>query len=93
MNKPPRSRRDLISTRSLDPIQDRIRLPKEPPELGCAHRFRSYANRNGELRGKVLLHKGTRFASLAKTLRDRDGLLDFNAQQKDHKLISAQSPE
>ena len=40
-----------------------------------------------------MLYKGTRFASLAKTLRDRDGLLEVNARQKDHKLASALSPE
>ena len=34
-----------------------------------------------------------RFASLANILRDRDGLLEVNARQKDHKLASALSPE
>jgi hypothetical protein len=38
-------------------------------------------------------NKRTRFASLAKILRDPDGLLEVNGRQNDHKLVSALSPE
>jgi hypothetical protein len=40
-----------------------------------------------------LLNKCTRFASFANILRDRHGLFEVNARQKDHKLVSALSPE
>ena len=39
------------------------------------------------------MDKRTRFAGLAKTLRNRDGHLEVNAGQKDHKLVPAMSPD
>src|ERR1700722_6445119 len=92
LNKPPRPRRDLVSAGSLGLIQRRIRLPKEPSELGCAQCFRSHANADGELGCGMLLNKCTRFAGLAKTLCDDCSLIEINAGQKDHELVSALAP-
>src|ERR1700693_6345106 len=93
LNKSSRPRRDLVSAGSLGPIQRRIRLPKEPSELGWARCFRSHANADGELGCGMLVNKRTCFAGLAKTLRNRDGHLEVNAGQKDHKLVSAMSSQ
>ena len=93
LNKPPRPRRDLVSAGSLGLIQRRIRLPKEPSELGWGQCFRSHANADGELGCGMLVNKGTRFAGLAKTLCDHCSLVEVNAGQKDHKLVSAMSPD
>jgi hypothetical protein len=93
LNKSPRPRRDLVSAGSLGPIQRRIRLPKERSELGCAQCFRSHANADGELGCGMLVNKGTRFAGLAKTLRDHCSLVEVNAGQKDHKLVSTMSSQ
>ena len=41
----------------------------------------------------MLVSKPTRFAGLAKTLRDHRSLVEVNAGQKDHKLVSAMSPD
>ena len=41
----------------------------------------------------MLVNKGTRFAGLAKTLRDHCSLVEVNAGQKDHKLVSALASE
>src|SRR5579872_4426518 len=93
LNRPPRCRRDLVSAGSLGPIQRCIVLSKKLSKLGCARCFRCHANADGELRRKVFLNKCTRFAGLAKNLRNRDGRLDVSAWQKDHELVSALSPD
>ena len=72
------------STCSLGPIQRGVRLPKKPSKLGCARCFRPYANAYRELPGGVLLNKCTRFADLAKTLRDRHGVLDSMPSESGH---------
>jgi hypothetical protein len=41
----------------------------------------------------MLVNKPTRFAGLAKTLCDHCSLVEVNAWQKDHKLVSALSSE
>jgi hypothetical protein len=41
----------------------------------------------------MLVNKRTRFAGLAKTLRDHCSLVEVNAGQKDHKLVSALSSQ
>lgn len=41
----------------------------------------------------MLVNKRTRFAGLAKTLRNHCGLVEVNAGQKDRKLVSAMSPD
>jgi hypothetical protein len=41
----------------------------------------------------MLVNKPTRFAGLAKTLCDHCSLVEVNAGQKDHKLVSAMSPD
>src|ERR1700758_5566699 len=93
LNKPLRPRGDLVSAGSLGPIQGGVCLPKKPSKLGCAERFRSHTDADGELRGKILLKKRTRFTCLAKTFRNRDGCLVVNAWQKDHELVSALSSQ
>lgn len=74
-------------------MQCRVRSPEKPSEFGCVRCSGPHANANRELRGGILLNKCTRFASLAKTLRDPDGPLEVNARQKDHKLVAALSRE
>jgi hypothetical protein len=74
-------------------MQRGVRLPEKSSKLGCARCFSPHANANGELYGGVLLNKYTRFTRLAKTLCDRDGLLEVSARQKDHKLVTGLSPE
>src|ERR1700679_2015287 len=93
LNKSPRPRRDLVSAGSLGPIQRRIRLPKERSEFGCARCFGPDADADGELGCGMLVNKRTRFAGLAKTLRDRCSLVEVNAGQKDHKLVCALSSQ
>src|ERR1700733_9465043 len=93
LNKSRRSRPDLVSAGSLGLIQRRIRLPKERSELGWAQCFRSHANADGELGCGMLVNKRPRFAGLAKTLCDHCSLVEVNAGQKDHKLVSAMSPD
>jgi hypothetical protein len=39
------------------------------------------------------LNKRTRFANLAKSFRDHDGLPEINPRQEDHELVPSLSPE
>lgn len=86
-----RPRRNLVSAGFLSPVQSGVCLSKKTSKLGRVRCIPYHANANGELHGKVLLNKCTRFAGLANALRNLDGYLQVNAWQKDRELVSTLS--